>query len=406
MSKIGLTIAAGLVVATGLWGMTHLVAFQESIGEAGVAAIDATDEDAVQRDETAVELQGRTEATAASDPIGGDEVGTAVVPGSPTASGSFGAIGSDGSGEMSASATPAAKPRRALTGAEAEFSRRSERDAERRLNEIMETERTVDMLFQGDNPLTDILGEMSNALTVSQDGQIQIRPDVMALAEDSINLSEVIIKDIEIPEGLMTVGSALDYILSQTEPELTWIAKDELILITTRSAAESGEYMFLRSYDVARLRDISQLMATVGSATGGGGQGGGGFFSLPFGSMQFGGSGSGATSRKTMTEPSRPERQPQSQPEASQTLSSQPDATVAWGTGLTQFVQEMSSPPCRWYDIDGEGGTMRVAGTRLFVRQSRKGHEQVLAVLEQLELAADDAAEEKQEPASKNILVR
>lgn len=406
MSKIGLTIAAGLVVATGLWGMTHLAAVQEAIGDGGVAAIDATDEGAVPHDETEVELQGRTEATAATDPIGGDEVGTAVVPGSPTASGSTDATGADGSGEMSASAeTPAAKPRRALTGAAAEFSRRSERDAERRLNELMQTERTGNLSFPGDNPLTDILESMSNALTESHDDQIKIRPDVKALAEDSIDLSAVIIKDIEIPEGLMTVGSALDYILSQTDPELTWIAKDEVLLITTMIAAESDEYMFLRSYDVSRLREISQLTATAWETSGqqgGGFGGGGGGFSLLTEPAQFGGGGMApATDKKKKTRPSEPQPEESGAAQAKQATGNTLDAEF-----LISTIKELSGPTCRWYDTDGEGGRMSVAGNRLIVRQSRKGHEQVAAVLEQLELAADDAAEEKQEPGSKNILVR
>jgi len=37
---------------------------------------------------------------------------------------------------------------------------------------------------------------------------------------------------------------------------------------------------------------------------------------------------------------------------------------------------------------------MNVAGNRLLVRQTRTGHEQVVAVLEQLEMAAEDIAAE------------
>ena len=34
-------------------------------------------------------------------------------------------------------------------------------------------------------------------------------------------------------------------------------------------------------------------------------------------------------------------------------------------------------------------GKMSIAGNRLIVRQSRRGHEQVVAVLEQLDMAAE-----------------
>ena len=63
---------------------------------------------------------------------------------------------------------------------------------------------------------------------------------------------------------------------------------------------------------------------------------------------------------------------------------------ITWEAGLMSTVKDMSSPSCRWYDMDGENGKMGVASHRLLVRQSRKGHEQVVEVLEQLEMAADD----------------
>lgn len=414
MSKIGLTIAAGLVVATGLWGMTHLAAFQDAIGEGGVVTIDTTDGDAVQRDETNAELQGRTEATAVIEPTSEDEVGQAAVPGSTIAPAPVVELaGHDGSGMGSASAeTPPAKPRRPLTGAAAEFSRRSERDAERRLNEMMQTERTVDMQFPGDNPLTDILEQMSTALIESQSWRVAVRPDVKAFADDAIILSDVIIKDIEIAEGQMTVGSALDHILSQTDPKLTWIAKDELILITTESAAEADENMFLRSYDISRLREISQLTVstwdTGGGMMGGGGEmmggGGGGFFSVALAPSQFGGgqggggqggagpggAGTPVRPRVTRTQSSHPAPRTPAEDGSGQGV------VISWESGLIQTVQDLTGPPCHWIETDGEGGRMSVAGNRLIVRQSRKGHEQVVAVLEQLEMAADDAAEEKQ----------
>ena len=334
MSKIGLTIAAGLVVATGLWGMTHLDAFQDA-----VVATTPTDEPAPE--------------------------------------------------------SPAAKPRRPLTGAAAEFSRRSERDAERRLNELMQTERVANLEFPGENPLTDILETLSVTLSESQESPIVIRPDVMELNNDSIVLSDVIIRDLMIPEGLMTVGSALDHILSQTDPALTWIAKDELLLITTMSAAEADENMFLRSYDISQLREISQLTVSTWDSDGAPQGGGGGFFSVVFEPSQFGGGGMGgggiapATPRKKKTRPSKP------QPEESMTQQAKQEAVITWEAGLIRTIQDLTGPPCHWFEIDGEGGKLSIAGNRLIVRQSRKGHEQVVAVLEQLEMAADDAVKEQ-----------
>ena len=296
-------------------------------------------------------------------------------------------IGPDGSGAAAVEVL-AAKPRRKLTGAAAEFSRRSERDSERRLNEIMQTERVGDMAFPGEASLADIVDNLSSHLSESLGTPIVIKPDVRALDEDSVILADVMIKDIIIPAELMTVGSALDYILEQTEPQLTWIAKDEILLITTVSAAESDENMFLRSYDISRLHNIPQLTATwqgAGPGGMGGGGMGGGMFSVQFAPTQADGGGqpTAEETRSLKPETSRPNTDEAKQQQG-----------MIWGYGLIATITDMSSPPCRWFDTDGEGGRMSVAGNRLLVRQSRKGHQAVVDVLEQLEMAAEDAAVE------------
>ena len=394
MSKIGLTIAAGLIVATGLWGMSQLAAFQETSGEGNVVVVDTIDGDVAKSDEISAELSGRTEASSQAEPSGNVVVTAAAVSTvatTPTAE--------------AAPSTLSRKERRPLTGAAAEFSRRSERDAERRLNELMQTERNGNLNFPGENPLTDILEALSVTLSESQGSPIVIKPDVMALNSDGVVLADVIIKDLEIPEGLMTVGSALDHILSQNDQPLTWIAKDELLLITTVSVAEADENMFLRSYDISRLREISQLTVSTwdvgggmmqggggGGGWGGGGGGGGGFFSVVLEPSQVAGMGGGGTPVRpqlTKTQSSHPEPQKPAED------GSKPGVVITWESGLIQTIQDLTGPPCHWIELDGEGGKLSIAGNRLIVRQSRKGHEQVVAVLEQLEMAADDAAEEQ-----------
>ena len=307
MSKIGLTIAAGLVVATGLWGMTHLVAFQDGVRDGGVAAVA---EDAIQAVAGVTELSEQTLTVTSTDPFGSAQVAATV--GSTTAR-----------EPATVSEASAAKLRKPTGGKTAEFSRRVERESERRMNELVQRDALGQFSYPGENPLTEILDQLSTGVAAEYAGWNGIRPDFSALDADSIVLKDVIIKDIEIHEGSMTIASFLDYVLSQTDPQLTWIVKDGLLLITTEAAAESEEYMFLRSYDISRLRDISQE------------------------------------------------------------------------AGLIQTIQDLTLSSCHWFEIDGEGGKLSIARNRLIVRQSRKGHEQVVAVLEQLEMAADDAAEEQ-----------
>ena len=362
MNKFGLTIAAGLVLSTGLWGMTHSAAFQAAVAGG----------DAANKGETDVELKPLTEVTDLSDQVDASEVtatftGTSSIPAT--------AVSKE---------TLTTKQDRPSSGAAAEFSRRSERDAERRLNELMRTKVTGDLNFPGESPLTDILENLSSNLSKSQGNPISIRPDIGALDDDSIVLADVTIRDIEIPDGLMTVDSALDHILSQTEPELTWIAKNELLLITTRAAAEADENMILRSYDISKLHEITwprenRMMFGGGQQdVGGGFGGGGGSFSL---TPEPQGSGSSSTSAES-------EEYTSSSDSTSATTiaeTSDDQSILTWENHLMQTIHEMSGQQCRWFDVDGEGGSMKIAGNHLIVLQSRIGHEHVVAVLEQLD---------------------
>ena len=391
MSKIGLTVAAGLILATGVWGMSRLAAFQDA-GEGGAANAAA----AAENPDTP-NLEGRTEVAADADPAGGDVTVAGEVAVAPDSNASAvnvsvsGMMSSDGIG-MAFGSPPTAQSRRTSKEAKAEFSRRSAREVDEQLNEIIQTKQVENLSFPGENPLTDILTQISSQTTETWALGFRIVPDLKALNDDAVVLQDVQIKDIQL-DGI-SISSALDLIFRQTAPELTWVVKDEVVLITTVAAAESDEYMFLRSYDISQLRDISQLTVTTwtGGGMGGGGMGGGcggGMFSVPFAPTQFGGGmGGGGQAALEKTLPSKPETRVSTTDEAKQ------QQVITWEAGLMSTVKDMSSPPCRWYDVDGEGGRISVAGNRLLVRQSRKGHEQVVAVLEQLEMAAEDIAAE------------
>lgn len=379
MSKIGLTIAAGLVITTGLWGMTHLAAFQNTDGDSEVTAVDAVAGDAAKSDETAVELSGRN---AASDSAVKDVDSPAV---------EYGVIARDGSGMGFGLKDGArtAKTRRQLNKTTSEFSRLSASEVEQRLNELVHREKVRNLSFPGENPLTDILEQISNQISAPQDQRFTIIPDNRRLDEQSISLSEVMIEDIEL-DGI-SVNSALNIIMGQTDPALTWLAKDEVILITTAEEAEA--YMFLRSYDISQLRAFVQItaseLAPVRRQQNGGGGGfggaGGGFFSLAP-EPQFGGGVPSEPPAKRIFRTSASDK------ELTQGTNNQ--TIVSWEAGLIATIVDLTSPPCHWNDVDGEGGKLNVAGNRLIVRQSRTGHEQVVAVLEQLQMAADEAVSE------------
>ncbi|MEZ6032513.1 MAG: sigma-70 family RNA polymerase sigma factor [Planctomycetaceae bacterium] len=378
MSKIGLTIAASLVLATGLWGMTHSAAFQDAVSGGDVAAAGGN---AANKGESSVELARLTEVTDPNDPVDAAEVTTTVTA---TTSTPATAVSKE---------TLATKQDRPLSGAAAEFSRRTERDAERRLNELMRTKGTGDLSFPGETPLPEILNTLSSNLSAFHGEPLPFVPDFKALDADSVVLADVTIRDIEIPDGLMTVDSALDHILSQTDLELTWIAKNELLLITTRAAAESEENMILRSYDISKLREITwppdNRTKMFGGGGFGGGGGGGGFFSPTPEPQRSDSTVTSAESKKEDT-PSSNFAAATTNGETSDGLSIR-----TWEDNLMGTIFIFTQQTCRWYQVDGEGGTMKIAGSRLIVRQSRSGHEQVVAVLEQLELAAEDMVEDE-----------
>ena len=81
-------------------------------------------------------------------------------------------------------------------------------------------------------------------------------------------------------------------------------------------------------------------------------------------------------------------------PPAQSATTSQPQKTVTVHfSGLIETIYEMSSPPCNWIQNGDDIGSMSLAGNRLLVYQTRIGHEKVVEVLEELELAAEDAPE-------------
>ena len=278
MNKFLVEMTVGVVIAAGLWGWTYSAGFRKDV-TGQLAASDELPEDAQFDLRTNVE-------SFASDPR------VAWVPLS-------------------------------------EFSRREEYEAEQRLNKMMQEQRVGDLSFPGDTPLTNILEILAAQLSQIEGRLIQFRPDIGPLSEDSIpSLHEVEITDIEISAGLMTVGSALDYILSQTDPPLTWIARDELLLITTKTFAEDEENLLLRSYDISRLYNT--------------------------------------------------------------TVRNQQVRTFASAQSLMQSVVELSAPPCRWYEIDGMGGRLIVVGNRLLVRQSRDGHLIIAKIIAEFEATIVD----------------
>jgi hypothetical protein len=266
-----------------------------------------------------------------------------------------------------------------------EFSRRSEREAEARLNEQLRIMRSPAMHFPGEVSLDEVLTYVAHHVEKSLNTPVGIfsdpsDPDTNISNPDA--LKSIKIADLEFPEGTLSIAELLDEIARRApEPKLTWDVRGGRILIMTVEHSMSEEKLRLRSYEIGHLRGMAigdyngEGMAATGKAAGmageigrmmsdgtDGGMGmppGSGAMQAPSGMGGLGGGGLGGVS-----------------------------AGSSWSDSLMNSIIELSSTGGLWKQ-DGGAGTMAIAGSKLLVRQTREGHERVVEVLEQLEAAAE-----------------
>ncbi len=227
--------------------------------------------------------------------------------------------------------------------------------------------------FPGQVPLSEILETISTYFT-SKYGEKEGEKFAMAFHADKAELSilgldgldDVLVSDIDF-DG-MTLRNALKLIFDQTNGDtgstepLTYVIKNEVMLVTSLEKAESEEMLVTRVYRVGELLNLDY----ANGLTGAGPKGGAGFFSIPANAAQLGG-GEGGTGM---------DGGGGGQPPTPPTLAT--------------LVMEMTSPPCRWLEFDGEGGAIRIVGQTLVVRQTPKGHKEVVRLLNLLYESAVD----------------
>ncbi len=437
--KAGTFLATGFLMLTGAFGLSQLLARQDAAepGESGpaVAATTADQEALTASEPLSAEVAASAEdsapdtASEASDTdagASGSGFGSAG-PGSGGLGGSGGTAASSGlsgiSGGTIFSAPPSSgdqPPRSEMTGgsgtgmsaggsprksgARAEFSRAGARKVQEDLHSAMNSLRVPELKFPGQNSLRDILdsieGYMASYSILSSPRFVLDESDDN-IGVDASYLDTTQIDDVSIAEDSMTLASALDLILRKVkdqDPRLTWIVENEVILITTVDSAESSERAFIRSYDVKKLRPMFEEMATAVpmvpdfSGNGGGGSGGG-FFMVPQASpAAMSGVATGST--PPVSDPARGGMRPDAVGGGmAGGDSSTPAESVmiqnTWQRCLINEIQSLTTPPCQWQVNGDDFGTMSVVGDRLIVQQTRSGHEKVVEVLEELELAIE-----------------
>ena len=183
--------------------------------------------------------------------------------------------------------------------------------------------------FPRNTELRDILEPIFDRLKQNEGESFSIVEDTGALDADSIELDDVKIEAFHV-EGI-SIRSALDELLVQTDPQLDYMVRSEVLLITTRTAAESDENLMIRVYDV------SSLVAPI-----------------------------------------------QNSIEARGGVRRSPNSLLPSSRELAQWVMDSTAPPARWFDIDGEGGRLNFHDQLLIIRQSRRVHLVISDLLEQL----------------------
>jgi hypothetical protein len=245
--------------------------------------------------------------------------------------------------------------------------RRAARDQEKRVLHSLFQRIEIDA---DDEPLKDVLVKISH-LT---DREILV--DVNALADEGISTDQ----NVSFSLGEMTVLQVFQFLL---EPlQLTWVANDGVLEITTLSHAESQ--LETRIYDVRRLcqllepltKDLRSQFARKqmwqgqnpeGSAVEGGGIGGGGFFSIPQISTTatlFGQMGSGGIPTSSGKE----------------VFSDGLQSVESLLAGLISSI-----PAMKWKIREGEGGSIQVGQGCLIVSQTCQGQLQVAGLLQAFE---------------------
>ncbi len=301
-----------------------------------------------------------TESGEGTDPFGSGESGAVVVSGTST--------------ETKAQDDDASVGR--LAEGKARFTpyAADARPIEKWMHEMLD-QPVKNLNFPGEAPLSELLEQIQTYFTQvhgetgNDKYNFVFQPDLAELSLEGItDLRDVTVADINF-DG-MTLRNALKLILDQTADDtksptpLTYVIQNEVMLITTKTKAEDSDEMLVTR--VYRVGDLLDLDYSEGFTATGGGTG---FMSIPGSAGQFsdgqgGMGGMGGGGLGGVQEPIPPT--------------------------LATLVMEMTSPPCRWLDVDGEGGAVRIVGQTIVVRQTPKGHEEVVRLLNLLYESAVD----------------
>ena len=251
----------------------------------------------------------------------------------------------------------------------------------------------ADVEFPGETPIGDIL-QLILEHASSEHGEVDGQKFAFALTVDRaaltdvgvLDLSEVNVRDINFSG--VSLRSALNHIFEQTgdidvsPAELTWVIRNEMLLITTVERSQEADLMTTRVYPVGnllaveldRMRNLNRFQPMFGGMMGGGQ----GFFSVAAGQFGSGAMGQAAGDMSGGIDGE---------------MEDIPMTPLTPGERLTCLIVEMTSNSYgdNWSSTVGGKGTIgdiRQFGNNLLVRQTPKLHEKIVLLLNQLSKAA------------------
>lgn len=251
---------------------------------------------------------------------------------------------------------------------------------EKRIYAALE-QQTPPLDFPGETSLGEVLSEIMDAINkgANANNKISLVIDHKGLDKEGLSsLNDISVRDVNL-SGI-ELKKAMKLILDQTE--IDYLIRNDVLFVTTKlDALEDSDYYSTRIYPVKNLLALNV-------ATGEGYYGGdGGGMGMGADDGMDGGQGGDSSSKS----PPKTNRRPQ---QGGGGLNSLPVQFGGLGGGMSgmgveptpdhsliQLVRDMTSPPCQWLDQDGQGGAISIAGTSLVVRQSRRGHEEIVKLL-------------------------
>ena len=232
--------------------------------------------------------------------------------------------------------------------------------------------------FTGEHDLTEFLEVFEAHWSKQLHYDVPFFSDRAELDLEGItSLEDVQLADVKIQGGTHTCRDALELIFEQTtDPELMFQPAAGHIDVTTLAKGESEANLISRVYDITdflgeqpQAKSDGKSSKKKGRKKNGAGKVAG--QNSPQQVLKQFGQAAGGSGCGTMANLS----------------GNNSDGTGPSVSEVIQLIQEQTSPPAKWFIIDGEGGQMSVLGQYIVVRQTYLVHRQIEGLLNDLRVS-------------------